>query len=221
MRAWRVELRVYVVFAAATHGMRIPSELRRRNVVKVATVYVVGWGVIRQRTSCSPPDTAEGTVTLVVALVIAGFPISLMLAWAFELTPSGIARENREAVSADSELTAVDRRIEPAPVPISVRKPLEAREQRSSPFSVRGYEPGHDHEYFADGLAENCWTRWHGGGLCVPSRTSCFALRARTWTLRWWLSVAGLARARRQRPQAGRAHPRCRKLVETAATQLW
>jgi hypothetical protein len=58
------------------------SELRRRNVVKVATVYVVvGWGVIQAADVLFPALTLPNwTVTLVVALVIAGFPISLMLA---------------------------------------------------------------------------------------------------------------------------------------------
>src|SRR5688572_5132704 len=92
------------------------SELRRRNVVKVATVYiVVGWGVIQAADVLFPALTLpKWTVTLVVALVIAGFPISLMLAWAFELTPSGIGRDNKKAVSTD---TPIDRRIETAPVP--------------------------------------------------------------------------------------------------------
>ena len=80
-------------------------ELRRRNVVKVATVYVVvGWGVIQAADVLFPALTLpKWTVTLVVALVIAGFPISLMLAWAFELTPSGIGRDNKKAVSTDAE----------------------------------------------------------------------------------------------------------------------
>src|SRR5688572_33388747 len=108
------------MFAAAhfkpTEVRAFLSELRRRNVVKVATVYVVvGWGVIQAADVLFPALTLpKWTVTLVVALVIAGFPISLMLAWAFELTPSGIGRDNKKAVSTD---TPIDRRIETAPVP--------------------------------------------------------------------------------------------------------
>ena len=118
-------------------------ELRRRNVVKVATVYVVvGWGVIQAADVLFPALTLpKWTVTLVVALVIAGFPISLMLAWAFELTPSGIARENREAVSADRSW---QRSIDGS----NLRRSQSVLENSGGPRTavarrspVRGYEP--------------------------------------------------------------------------------
>ena len=203
------------------------SELRRRNVVKVATVYiVVGWGVIQAADVLFPALTLpKWTVTLVVALVIAGFPISLMLAWAFELTPSGIARENSDAVSADSKPAAADRRIEPAPVPISARKPLEAREQRSlAVLPFVDMSPGHDHEYFADGLAEELLDALaRVAELRVPSRTSCFGFKGKD------VDVAVVAeRLRVSHVLEGsvrRSGERIRvaaKLVEASSdTQLW
>ncbi len=60
------------------------AELKRRNVYKVAVAYaVVGWLVIQISSTVLP--------TLVV-LVAIGFPIALVIAWAFELTPEGLKR---------------------------------------------------------------------------------------------------------------------------------
>lgn len=70
------------------------TELKRRNVFKVAVAYiVVGLAVIEAAESLVPHLRLPGLlVTAVVALVILGLPIALVLAWAFELTPDGIYR---------------------------------------------------------------------------------------------------------------------------------
>src|SRR2546421_10786469 len=70
------------------------AELKRRNVYKVAVAYaVVGWLVMQVASTVVPalhlPDTIT---TAVVVLTLLGFPIALVLAWAFELTPEGIKR---------------------------------------------------------------------------------------------------------------------------------
>jgi len=68
------------------------KELRRRKVVRVAMVYaVVGWLVIQVAVSTFPRLSIPGWAeSLVIMLVVLGFPISLVVAWAFELTPEGI-----------------------------------------------------------------------------------------------------------------------------------
>jgi TolB-like protein/Tfp pilus assembly protein PilF len=71
------------------------AELKRRNVYKVAVAYaVVAWLLIQIATQVFPffkiPDW---TVQLIVLLLILGFPVVMILAWAFELTPEGIKRE--------------------------------------------------------------------------------------------------------------------------------
>lgn len=68
------------------------AELKRRHVVRVAMVYlVVGWLVIQVANATFEefgiPSWAYRFVVLMVAL---GFPISVIVAWAFELTPEGI-----------------------------------------------------------------------------------------------------------------------------------
>jgi serine/threonine-protein kinase len=70
------------------------SELKRRNVYKVAVAYaVVGWLVIQVATQVFPfLEIPNWIVRVVIALVAIGFPISLVIAWAFEATPEGIKR---------------------------------------------------------------------------------------------------------------------------------
>ena len=67
-------------------------ELRRRNVFRVAGVYaVVGWLLIQVGVAVLPTFEAPGWVLKVfIALILAGFPIALILAWAFEVTPEGV-----------------------------------------------------------------------------------------------------------------------------------
>src|SRR6266849_1555688 len=70
------------------------AELKRRNVYKVAVAYaVVGWLVIQISSTVLPTFHApEWVVQTLVVLVALGFPIALVIAWAFELTPEGLRR---------------------------------------------------------------------------------------------------------------------------------
>jgi serine/threonine-protein kinase len=70
------------------------SELRRRNVYKVAVAYVVaGWALSQGIAQVFPVfDVPNWAIRLVVLLIIIGLPIALVLAWAFEITPQGIKR---------------------------------------------------------------------------------------------------------------------------------
>jgi TolB-like protein/Tfp pilus assembly protein PilF len=70
------------------------SELKRRNVYKVAVAYaIVGWLLIQIATQVFPfLEIPNWVVRLVIAGVAIGFPIALIIAWAFELTPEGIKR---------------------------------------------------------------------------------------------------------------------------------
>jgi TolB-like protein/Tfp pilus assembly protein PilF len=70
------------------------SELRRRNVYKVAVAYaVIGWLLVQVATQVFPfLEIPNWVVRLVIALVVIGFPIALVIAWAFEATPEGVKR---------------------------------------------------------------------------------------------------------------------------------
>src|SRR6266404_6180449 len=77
------------------------SELKRRNVYKVAVAYaVVGWLVIQVTATIVPPlHLPDVMTTAVVVIVLLGFPIALVISWAFEMTPEGMKRT--ADVSAD------------------------------------------------------------------------------------------------------------------------
>src|SRR5947207_3942844 len=85
--------------------MRLLSELKRRNVYKIAVAYaVVGWLVIQVSSTVLPTFHApEWVVQTLVMLVALGFPIALLIAWAFELTPQGLKR------TEDVDLAASER----------------------------------------------------------------------------------------------------------------
>ena len=70
------------------------SELKRRNVYKVAVAYaVIGWLLVQVATQVFPFfDIPNWAVRLVVLAIVIGFPIALVIAWAFELTPQGLKR---------------------------------------------------------------------------------------------------------------------------------
>jgi adenylate cyclase len=77
--------------------LNLPSffaELKRRNVYKVAIAYaVVAWLLMQVASQIFPFfEIPSWAVRLVVLLLIIGFPVALILAWAFELTPEGIKR---------------------------------------------------------------------------------------------------------------------------------
>src|SRR5437660_8048348 len=75
------------------------GELRRRNVYRVAVAYaVVGWLIIQIATQIFPVlEIPNWCVRLVVILLLLGFPIAMILAWAYELTPEGIKRTEEVA----------------------------------------------------------------------------------------------------------------------------
>ena len=70
------------------------AELKRRNVYKVAVAYaVVGWVIAQIATQIFPfLEIPNWFVRLVIVLIAIGFPIALVIAWAFEATPEGIKR---------------------------------------------------------------------------------------------------------------------------------
>jgi TolB-like protein/Tfp pilus assembly protein PilF len=76
------------------NGRNFFAELKRRNVYKVAIAYaVVGWLIAQVATQIFPfLEIPNWIVRLVIVLIAIGFPIALVIAWAFEATPEGIKR---------------------------------------------------------------------------------------------------------------------------------
>ena len=82
------------------------EELKRRNVVRVGVAYVVmGWIIMQViDVVVEPLHLPEWTATLVLVLLLVGLPVTLFLAWAFELTPQGLKKT--EEVETDQSIAA-------------------------------------------------------------------------------------------------------------------
>jgi TolB-like protein len=70
------------------------GEVKRRNVYKVAVAYIFGGWALSQGLAQVLPvfDVPNWVTRLIVLLIIIGFPIALVFAWAFEITPEGVKR---------------------------------------------------------------------------------------------------------------------------------
>ena len=186
------------------------AELRRRNVFRVAAAYlVVGWIVMQIVATIGGaaglPDWAD---SFALIILVAGFPVVLFIAWAFELTPDGVKKTGaadpaegfRPLGASDYLLTAgvivvvgvagiqafiPDRNPE---LPGSARIQTDGQAARVAisansiavlPFADLS-EAG-DQEYFGDGIAEeilNVLARIEA--LDVTSRTSAFAFKSQS-----------------------------------------
>jgi TolB-like protein/Tfp pilus assembly protein PilF len=85
---------------------KLLTELRRRNIFRVAGVYaVVGW-ILAQITSLAADSfgAPDWVMKMIIVTLAVGFPIALLLAWAFEMTPEGVKRT--EAVDEDQNVAA-------------------------------------------------------------------------------------------------------------------
>jgi TolB-like protein/Tfp pilus assembly protein PilF len=172
------------------------AELKRRNVYKVAVAYaVVGWLLVQVATQVFPFfEIPNWTVRLVVLAIVIGFPIALVIAWAFELTPQGLKR------TEDVDLVAQGQRKSHAWIYVVIvgaafsiglifigrytaRNTSAARTDADTgssipqksiavlPFENRSRDP--DNAYFADGIQDEILTRLSKiADLKVISRTS-------------------------------------------------
>lgn len=82
------------------------EELKRRNVFRVATAYAItGWVIIQVADTIFPRlGLPDWTITFIIALVGIGFPIAVIIAWAFELTPDGM--QKTDSVDITESVTA-------------------------------------------------------------------------------------------------------------------
>jgi adenylate cyclase len=132
------------------------EELKRRKVFRVAIAYlIVAWVVIQiATTTFDPLRLPDWSETLVVVIAIVGFPIALILAWAFETTPDGVRRDSADTVEVTDASIAV--------LPFINMSDLA------------------ENEYFSDGLAEELLTMLSRiSSLRVCSRTSSFSFKGK------------------------------------------
>ena len=163
---------------------RFLAELRQRNVFRVAVIYLVAGWVVMQVVDVMFPALGlqPWTLTLVAGLLIAGFPLALVMAWALELTPEGL----RRAPPGDG--TGAPQRGAPHSATDGVSTATGADPDARKSIAVLPFadmSSGHDNEYFSDGLTEellNVLTRVPE--LRVASRTSCFAFKGKDADIR-------------------------------------
>ncbi|WNC69262.1 hypothetical protein RI845_03690 [Thalassotalea nanhaiensis] len=93
--------------------MTVFKELKRRNVFKVATAYLItAWLIIQIVTVLEPHlKLPEWVTPVIIVFLVVGFPIACLFAWAFELTPEGIKR-SKDVIVDDSISTITGRKLD-------------------------------------------------------------------------------------------------------------
>src|SRR5687768_12697988 len=124
------------------------AELKRRKVYRVAVAYaVLSWLLIQIATQTFPFfEIPTWAVRLVVALLALGFPVALLLAWAFELTPEGIKR-------TDEVDEAKARRVDVPKPPVTATVAPPEKSIAVLPFE--NLSDSQENEYFADGIQDD------------------------------------------------------------------
>lgn len=139
------------------------EEIKRRKVVRVAVTYAIGAWLLLQVADATfePMNLPQWSTSLVLWLLVLGFPVAVMLAWALEVTPEGIRRTRKRRKPA-TRRAAADTGPEPS---IAVL-----------PFV--DMSPEKDQDHFCEGMAEeiiNALTRIRG--VHVASRTASFQFK--------------------------------------------
>jgi len=197
------------------------AELRRRNVYKVAVAYaVVGWLLIQIATQVFPIfEIPNWALRLIVLAIIIGFPIALVIAWAFELTPEGLKRtEDVDPFDSRSGQVLAAAAQRPrhrawifvviiagamslglfflgritAPSKQSGANGVSSKSIAVLPFVNMSSD--RENEYFVDGLTEEILNRLAQiSALRVPGRTSSFAFKGKNADLRQIGTELGVA----------------------------
>lgn len=178
---------------------RLLAELRRRRVFRVALVYaLVGWIVIQVASTMLPGlKLPSWTVTLVIALVVLGFPLAVIMGWMFDLGPRGVERTATAAattatpVAEGSPVTAggpAAGRAAPGRTSAGPRDGAGANRPGAGEEDRRGIavlpfvnmSGDADNEYFSDGISEEILNLLSKlPQLKVASRTSAFNFKGK------------------------------------------
>ena len=129
------------------------KELKKRKVFQVALVYVLmGWGVMQVgELLFEALQVPEGAYTLLVILILLGFPVAVVLAWAYEITPEGVRRDLvRELRDEAYGISHREHRLDGDCY--CGRDHSQSRRLAILPFCDMAAD--HDQDYFCEGLAE-------------------------------------------------------------------
>jgi serine/threonine-protein kinase len=152
------------------------GELKRRDVIKVAVVYiVVGLGVAQAADVFLGNLAPQWMLNAALVTLLLGFPVALVLAWVYAITPKGLVRDEREHIVAVSHEPAsvVD------PPPTASHAIPNRRSIAVLPFVNHSDDP--ENEYFAEGVTDDILTSLTLiDGLRVISRTSAMHYKGTT-----------------------------------------
>ncbi|MCH8306730.1 MAG: hypothetical protein IH930_01170 [Proteobacteria bacterium] len=181
-------------------------ELKRRNVFKVAIAYAIAAWILIEITATTFPilKLPDWTVTLVTVLVLVAFPLTLIFAWAFELTPEGIKKEKN--VDRSESITHVTgRKLDFAIIgtmavaivflladKLLLSESVEtndvetvATSQSIAVLPFVNISSDKEQEYFSDGITEEILNSLASvKELKVAGRTSSFAFKGQNQDLR-------------------------------------
>src|SRR5216117_3516438 len=216
------------------------AELKRRNVYKVAIAYaVVAWLLMQVASQIFPFfEIPNWAVRLVVLLLIIGFPVALILAWAFELTPEGIKlteSADREAAEPSRNKAWIYIIIVAAALSITVffvgryTAPKVTRSSESLaksiavlPFENLSRDP--DNAYFAEGIKDEIVTKLATvHDLKIISRTSTAKYQSKPDNLKGVAQELGVSTVLEGAVQktAGKVRVNVQLIDARADTYLW
>src|SRR5215212_4625576 len=169
------------------------EEVKRRKVYRVAVAYAIAAGGIIQLASAAFPawELPNWALRLVIVLLLVGFPIALILGWAFDVTAEGIkttpTAAPRRQVRRNVVMLAAAGLIMSAAVGFFVLPRASAHKVDKSiavlPFQNLSDDP--QNAYFADGIQDDLLTNLSKiGDLKVISRTSVMQYRDKPTTVR-------------------------------------
>src|SRR5438477_125317 len=170
------------------------EEVKRRKVYRVAVAYAIAAGGIIQLASAAFPawELPNWSLRLVIVLLLIGFPIALILAWAFDVTSQGI-KATPAVAAPGSHLRRNIIMLVATGIIISAAAgffllPRAAARKIDKSIAVLPFENLSDDKenaYFADGIQDDVLTNLSKiGDLKVISRTSVMPFRGKTQNLR-------------------------------------
>src|SRR5213083_1462266 len=178
------------------------EEVKRRKVYRVAVAYIIAAGGIIQLGSAAFPawELPNWALRLVIVLLLVGFPIALILAWAFDVTPLGIRatpstpRTHRRRNVIMLVVTGV---IVSAIAGFFLLPHISSAHKIDKSIAVLPFENLSDEKenaYFADGIQDDVLTNLSKiGDLKVISRTSVMPYRGKASNVREIGKALGVA----------------------------
>jgi len=162
------------------------EEVQRRKVYRVAAAYVVAAGFMIQIASAAFPawELPNWSLRLVIALLLIGFPIALILAWAYDMTPQGIraAVEDPSGKRRRNVIALIATGVAISAVAgffVFPRSSVPGIGKSIAVLPFQNLSDEKENAYFADGIQDDILTNLSKiGALKVISRTSVMSYRA-------------------------------------------